>query len=248
MTAETSRPKVILLAGFPNSGTTIASYILGQHANIFATGELYGFPSRQLKPLKVCSCGTPAVACPFWADVAAALVPLADASAAVRAQAVYASVCRHSGRPFIVDVAHDLRAVRAIRAIKGIDLSIIHLRRRRLAVLRSRLNLKCRQGDIRPYTLGYVYDAMRHTRRLHHYQRTVGSFVKADGPTAIEISYEELCEAPAAPLARIGELVGLDFHAVVERLASGKALDVPEHMIRGNARLHADAVVHVARR
>ncbi|QNT68944.1 sulfotransferase family protein [Defluviicoccus vanus] len=105
MTAETSRPKVILLAGFPNSGTTIASYILGQHPNIFATGELYGFPARQLKPLKVCSCGALAVACPFWTDVAAALMPLADASAAVRAQAVYASVCRHSGRPFIVDVA-----------------------------------------------------------------------------------------------------------------------------------------------
>ncbi|NJO55222.1 MAG: sulfotransferase [Rhodospirillales bacterium] len=241
-------PKVILLAGYPNSGTTIASYILGQHEAVFATGELYGFPSRQLKGAKVCSCGMEATACPFWSEVIAAITPMAQAPLAARMRALYTAVSALSGRPVIVDVAHDLRAVRALSVLSGIDMTIVHLTRRPAAVLRSRLNLRYRDGSIRPYTPSVLRYIARQSRRLAHYRWVVGARVGKAGSSATTVSYEELCSSPRRPTARIGKLVGLDFDAVATQLESGAALKVPEHMVRGNERLRSDTDVHLIRR
>ena len=50
--------KLLLIAGFPNSGTTITAMILGQHPQTFATGELTDFPEkRQFADHNTCSCG-----------------------------------------------------------------------------------------------------------------------------------------------------------------------------------------------
>lgn len=243
-----SPPRVILLAGFPNSGTTIANYILGQHPLILAPGELYGFPARQLKASKVCACGQAALACPFWGEVMAALGPLAEAPAAARMPALYAILSRLSGRPCIVDVAHDLHAVDAMLRLDGVDVTLVHLSRRRSAVLSSRLALNRRQGDIRPYTVGYVRSAVRHVRRLFVYQQALARRVRAGGDRAVGVAYEELCERPAGPLARIGACAGLDFSAVAADLAAGRPLVPPAHLIRGNARLRGEQEIRVARR
>lgn len=242
------RPRVILLAGFPNSGTTIANYILGQHPEVFAPGELYGFPHRQLKPGKRCACGVAASDCPFWRGVLAALGPLAAAPPAERMPALYAVLARLSGRPWIVDVAHDLHAVQAARDLSGIDLTLVHLTRRRLAVLRSRLALNRRQGDVEPYTLAYLHQAVRHTRRLITHRRALDRCVRMDGAAAIHVAYEQLCERPRSALARVGAAAGLDFTAVAGQLEAGAPLVPPAHLIRGNARLRGDAVVQVAKR
>ncbi|MFO1153099.1 MAG: sulfotransferase [Rhodospirillales bacterium] len=244
-----ARPKVILLAGFPNSGTTIAAYILGQHPKVFASGELTQFPGRQLKPSKVCSCGQPAMQCPFWCEVLDRLGDLRHAADAVKMPALYRIICDVSGADVVVDVAHDLRAVRAARALPGIDLRLVHLSRPALAVLRSRLALNCRQGDVKPYTLTYAWRALNHTRRLHIYEWVLGWCVRAEGTQqAMRASYEELCNEPASPLAQIGHITGLDFSDVVNRLQAGAPLEVPTHMIRGNARLRSEASVHLAAR
>jgi hypothetical protein len=242
------RPRVILLAGFPNSGTTIINYMLGQHPQIFAPGELYGFPGRQLKPAKVCACGLPAVVCPFWAEVVSRLGPLATAPAAARMPALYRVLTQLTGRPCIVDVAHDLHAVDAACSLTGIDLTLVHLSRRRMAVLRSRLALNHRQGDIRPYTLRYVHKALGHTRRLLMYQHALAARVRAAGNNAVGVCYEELCEQPRRPLALIGACAGLDFGDVIGKLEAGAPLIPPEHLIRGNARLRGETIIRVARR
>ena len=241
------RPKVILLAGFPNSGTTIAAYILAQHPAVFTPGELSEFPARQLKPSKVCSCGVPAARCPFWCEVVDRLGDLSHAADAIKMPALYRIICDVSGAAVVVDVAHDLRAVRAARALDGIDLSLVHLSRRRLAVLRSRLALNCRQGELQPYTFAYARRAFRHAWRLHVYESTLGSCVRADGQ-ALRASYEDLCERPAPSLARIGRIAGLDFSKVASRIETGGSLQVPAHMIRGNAQLRSEGRVHLVAR
>ncbi|MFO1129595.1 MAG: hypothetical protein U1E66_14310 [Rhodospirillales bacterium] len=242
------KPRVILIAGFPNSGTTIVSYLLSQHPEVFASGELVHFPVRQLKPTKMCSCGSPAATCPFWSEVLARLGDLRHAVDAVKMPALYRIICAMSGARVVVDVAHDLHAVRSIRALDGIDLSLVHLSRRPMAVLRSRLALNCRQGELRPYTFAYAWRALTHGRRLHTYERRLGACVRADAPAALRASYEEICQLPAAPLSRIGRLCGLDFSAVTARLEGGEPLRVPAHMIRGNARLRSKSSVRLVAR
>ena len=249
MSETGAKPKVILLAGFPNSGTTIAAYILAQHPAIFTSGELCKFPARQLKPSKVCSCGASAASCPFWCEVIDRLGDLRNAADAIKMPALYRIICNVSGAAVVVDVAHDLHAVRAARALQGIAVNLVHLSRRPLAVLRSRLALNCRQGEVRPYTFAYLGRALNHGRRLHTYERTLGACVRADGhEAAVRASYEDLCTTPARPLARIGRLAGLDFSEVAARLESGAALRLPAHMIRGNARLRGEASVHLVAR
>lgn len=242
------RPRVLLLAGFPNSGTTIANYMLAQHPLIFAPGELFEFPARQLKPGKICSCGAPARECPFWSEVTATLGPLLDAPAAVRMPALYTILAELSGQPWIVDIAHDLHAVRAAEALSGIDLTIVHLRRRHLAVLRSRLALNGRQGDIRPRSFGYLRQALRHVRRMLVYQQSLARRVRRAGGQAVGVVYEDLCENPRRSLALIGACTGLDFDGVASGIEAGRALVPPAHAIRGNARLRGEAVIRVARR
>ena len=243
-----SRPKVILLAGFPNSGTTIAAYVLGQHPAVFAAGELTQFPTRQLKPSKVCSCGLPALRCPFWGEVLERLGDLRHAANAAKMPALYRIIRELSGADAVVDVAHDLRAVRAARALEGIDLRLVHLSRRPLAVLRSRLTLNRRQGKVQPYTFAYAWRAFRHAWRLRLYERTLGSCIREGGSAALRASYEDLCSRPTAALGRIGRIAGLDFADVASRLEAGAPLKVPMHMIRGNARLRSEANVHLVAR
>jgi hypothetical protein len=239
---------VILLAGFPNSGTTIAAYILGQHPAVFVSGELTQFPLRQLKPSKVCSCGMPAMRCPFWCEVLERLGDLRHAADAIKMPALYRIICEVSGAAVVVDVAHDLRAVRAARALNGIDLCLVHLSRRPWAVLRSRLTLNRRQGQVQPYTLAYAWRAFRHVWRRQRYEWTLGSCVRAEGPAAMRASYEDLCARPATSLDHIGRIAGLDFSGVVSRLDIGAPLKVPTHMIRGNARLRSEESVRLVPR
>ncbi len=246
--ASHAKPKVILLAGFPNSGTTIAAYLLGQHPAVFTSGELSKFPARQLKPSKVCSCGAPARACPFWCEVVDRLGDLRQAADAIKMPALYRIIGDVSGAAAVVDVAHDLHAVRAARALDGVDLNLVHLSRRPLAVLRSRLALNCRQGELQPYTIAYLGRALRHGWRLHAYERTLGACVRAEGPAAVRTFYEDLCTQPSLSLARIGRVSGLDFSDLAARLETGMPLQVPAHMIRGNARLRAEGSVHLAAR
>ena len=134
-----SKPKVLLLAGFPNSGTTVASYMIGQHGSVFVAGELADFPAKQLKAGKLCACGTPAAACDFWSAVMQRLGAAASRPSTPRLGQVYRAIAAESGAELIVDVAHDLHAVVDACSAEGIDLRLVHLRRQGLAVLNSRM-------------------------------------------------------------------------------------------------------------
>lgn len=59
-------PKILYIAGYGRSGSTILSIILGNHPEFFAGGELTylleDFPHRSRR----CSCGSPYAECEFW--------------------------------------------------------------------------------------------------------------------------------------------------------------------------------------
>jgi len=63
------RVKVLYIAGWGRSGTTIVDNILGAYDGVFSAGELYYLWARGLIERRQCGCGETLVACPVWRDV-----------------------------------------------------------------------------------------------------------------------------------------------------------------------------------
>ena len=242
-------PKVIVLAGFPNSGTTIASYVLGQHRSVFVAGELAKFPAKQLKAGKLCACGRPAATCDFWMAVVRRLGESAGQPIGVRLGELYRAIAAESGAAVIVDVAHDLHAIADICSIEGVDLRLVHLRRQGLAVLNSRLRRLNSPGHELPPGLGpRMKRIFRHIIRLHAFDQAVDRLRRDRGEQrAIAVRYDALCNQPQLALSAIGRLAGLDVADIGAQLAAGAALRLPPHMIRGNPGLKAKQDVRLKR-
>lgn len=64
--------KVLYIAGWGRSGTTILDNLLGQVDGFTSTGELHYVWSRGLGQRRSCGCGSPLPECPFWREVFAA--------------------------------------------------------------------------------------------------------------------------------------------------------------------------------
>jgi hypothetical protein len=243
-----SEPKVLLLAGFPNSGTTVVSYMIGQHPSVFVAGELADFPAKQLKAGKICACGSPASKCVFWSAVMQRLRAAARRRSPPPLSQVYCAIAAESGAELIVDVAHDLHAVVDACSAEGIDLRLVHLRRQGLAVLNSRMR-RVRGASV-PSLLPrpQIARAWRHVIRWRRYNHALVRLRRRLGEhRAISLDYETVCARPASALAAVGRLTDLDFTDVGARLAAGVALNVMPHMIRGNPGLKAKRVVHLSR-
>jgi hypothetical protein len=62
-------PRVLYIAGYGRSGSTVLSTILGSHRDIAAVGELTHLLEDWLAPARVCACGASYSRCPFWGDL-----------------------------------------------------------------------------------------------------------------------------------------------------------------------------------
>lgn len=69
MTAPNARRKVLYLAGWQRSGSTILSNILGQLQGFFSAGEIYYFWGDVAKDNVLCGCGVPLRECGLWSEV-----------------------------------------------------------------------------------------------------------------------------------------------------------------------------------
>jgi hypothetical protein len=61
--------KVVYIAGFPRSGSTLLERLLGAEADVFCAGELRRIWERGFIANELCSCGEPFASCPFWDEV-----------------------------------------------------------------------------------------------------------------------------------------------------------------------------------
>jgi sulfotransferase family protein len=78
-------PRVLLIAGWSRSGSTIIDMILGATPGVAAVGELRGLWSKLAYGTgSACGCGRPLRSCPFWSAVVARAFGELDATAARR--------------------------------------------------------------------------------------------------------------------------------------------------------------------
>lgn len=66
---QNGRVRVLYIAGYSRSGSTILDSILGQIDGFFSMGELYHVWSRNIRDNTVCGCGTPFRECKVWNDI-----------------------------------------------------------------------------------------------------------------------------------------------------------------------------------
>ncbi len=70
MTAEQKAPvKILFLAGWQRSGSTLLHRVLGQIDRVFPAGELWHIWQQGLLEYRLCGCGSRFQDCPFWAEV-----------------------------------------------------------------------------------------------------------------------------------------------------------------------------------
>ncbi len=63
------KKKIIYIAGYSRSGSTILDIMLGSHKNIFGTGELFYLFEDWLTGTRACTCGEIYETCSFWKDL-----------------------------------------------------------------------------------------------------------------------------------------------------------------------------------
>lgn len=64
-----TRTKILYIAGWGRSGTTVLDNLLGQVDGFVSTGELHQIWSRGLTQGRSCGCGVTLTECPFWQQV-----------------------------------------------------------------------------------------------------------------------------------------------------------------------------------
>src|SRR5690554_2882613 len=58
--------RVIYIAGYGRSGSTVLAAVLGSHPEIVSAGELAAAADEWFDPARCCSCGRPYAGCEFW--------------------------------------------------------------------------------------------------------------------------------------------------------------------------------------
>lgn len=65
-TGSAGMTKLLYVAGWGRSGTTLLDNLLGQLEGFVSTGELHNLWHRGLEAKRECGCGLPLLDCPFW--------------------------------------------------------------------------------------------------------------------------------------------------------------------------------------
>src|SRR5438105_3013640 len=60
------KKKIVYIAGYSRSGSTILDILLGNHSQVISTGELVYLFEDWNNPTRSCTCGKPYGNCSFW--------------------------------------------------------------------------------------------------------------------------------------------------------------------------------------
>lgn len=63
------KTKILYIAGYGRSGSTVLDTVLGAHPEVESVGELINAPRALFNPIEYCACGKPVGDCDFWSAV-----------------------------------------------------------------------------------------------------------------------------------------------------------------------------------
>lgn len=264
--------KLIYIAGYGRSGSTIFSVILDAHPQLAGMGEICHVLSEWAAPGRICACGEPYSDCDFWRQLhrqarpplrlvrqiegawalPAALrgyYPLSDVPAYCNFQRRLLEHIRlHTGKPCVVDASKTawfaMARPLALQNILREDLYLIHLVRNGLAVTQSQV-LKGKNRDLETGV-----------SRAGSAWLTIFGWVAANlavvllarqlpADRVLRIRFEDLIQYPETVIRQIGAWSDLDMSQVLHRLEHDDPFPIG-HLVAGN-RLRFDEKLHLQR-
>lgn len=257
---ETSAPiKVIYIAGYGRSGTTLLDIALGEHDAVMGGGEISTLARHVWVNDEYCACGAAVQACPLWRDIvgdwregeSSALIDEyhraqertetivgmgrvmerhRSAKHAARTTKLFRSIVARSGRGIVVDSSKLPGRGFALAAMPGIDLHVVHVVRDARGVAWS-----LKKGFKRQVDQGLQRELrpkpLAYTAlRWSIVNLATEVLCRRLGPTrSLRVRYEDFVANPAGTLAHILALVG----ERPSREAGGGPM-IPQHQVAGS--------------
>lgn len=256
-------PKILYVAGYSRSGSTLLDVLLSAHSDVAGVGEVTFLLDDWSHPSRRCTCGAPYERCTFWGDLFGEGTPDDESRTALRRIEARRSLPRLlSGRARQQDVMgyrdlHD-RVFRYVRARSGCSVVLDSSKSARAAAGRF-WALRCLVGEevyvvhlvrsglatLRSVLVNgdnWAAEGYRPAPRAPVLRALLGWVLSNLTATLLGrrfreryllVRYEDLVAEPSRTLRRIGGLIGLDLSGVIERVEAGGGFR-PGHNVGGN--------------
>lgn len=243
--------KLIYIAGYGRSGSTLLDIALGQHPNVLGAGEISPLTRHVWENDEYCACSKRVRSCPFWSSVMSEWAPDLPAylgeqkgsesilggrrtsgDFATRTRTLLGILESCSGKAIVVDSSKLPGRGFALASTPGIELYVVHLVRDPRAVVWSMMKPMKRQveagvqKELRPKPL--LYTALRW---LIVNFATDALTAKLGRDRSIRVRYEDFVAAPSETLRQILHLVGEQSDGLPDGISAPFR---PQHQVAGS--------------
>jgi hypothetical protein len=255
-------PRILYIAGYSRSGSTLLDMMLDGSARIASTGELTYLHQDAAKAGRRCTCGAPYADCARYAGwlsrrpsgeaarmraveqrgalrrLLAGRIEDADACAyRAYGRSLFAHIGAATGAEVVVDSSKSARDAAgrplALSRLAGLDVHILHLTRDPGRTVQSYVE----RGS------NWVLEGHRAPRPLETWRPILG-WIKANriahrlgrelgAERYLHLRFEDVLTDPVRALGRIGTFAGVDLSDVMDRVRAGEAFTAG-HMVGGN--------------
>ena len=236
------RKKIIYIAGYGRSGSTILALILGQHKNIISLGEI-GVIFSALKNDRNCTCGEKLISCSYWGELIRNNKYYKNYNISsnklenpyLNVGVVIEYIFEKTECQFLVDSTKTSwrNLTRPLRLIlSGYDVSIIHLKRSQKAVIKSaregkntdlefNINVNTRFSIFKTIISYQISNKLTFLYKIINYKKYYS------------LKFEDLLDRPLESFSKLGFFLNLDLSELNSYLNGNSHLKT-SHEINGN--------------
>jgi len=255
--------KILYIAGYGRSGSTVLNIVLGNHSDIVGVGEVSLLLNDWIAPDHVCACGKPYDKCEFWSSLfqsppSAKLVQSVrkieklsfvpclllglireDNRQVYRAyqEMLFDHIASSTGKSIIIDSSKSARYIAgrplALKKLAGENVYVLHLVRNGINTVES-LAVKGSNWAIEGLTENRKWQGIRAVLGWTIANIWASAMGRLlDADHYMLLRYEDFIAHPAATLMRIGDFCGFDAKELVERVNRDDCFKVG-HLVGGN--------------
>ncbi|WP_298908901.1 sulfotransferase [uncultured Aliiroseovarius sp.] len=254
------KPKIIYIAGYGRSGSTVVDIMLGMHPEIFGAGELSTMCRHVWRENEYCACGARLNECDVWEPVMKrwtkecdpddyfalqrSIEPLYAPGRMIggakleaylnMSRAMFSAIRDQTGQPIILDSSKAPGRALALASDPKIDLRVIHLVRDARAVahaLGRAIPVDVAQGVQKKIV---PRSPLRTALRWRMYNSVAERLRTRLAPNrSVRVRYEDISRNPLAELKRISSAVDVDLTEVGSQISQGAKI-VPAHQMAGS--------------
>lgn len=250
-----SEYKVIYIAGYSRSGSTILDTLLGDAPDCFGCGEII-YLSDELEHERQCSCQESYDKCSVWSDIVKTSLRLdyteinkaldgrvKEGSKYSKAEyeennlEVFDAIARKTGSQFLVDSSKSARdaayRIRNLYDLYGSRLYVIHITRHLHSVMSSYYTTGSNWA-----AEGYIKEKPFRVERAAIGWRLANQLVMQQSKDIEDLNYirlklESLTESPIYSLTKLEKFTGLDLSRVKSKVEMSEEI-LPGHKVGGN--------------